>query len=75
MKHVVRLFIWGITMLILAACGDSKSVRQLPHLGDTPYLQDRQRPMPAFPLFRQAPIAILTNGAIKKRIIVFSPKI
>ena len=40
MKHVVRLFIWGITMLILAACGDSKSVRQLPHLGDTPYQQD-----------------------------------
>ena len=31
--------------------------------------------LPAFPLFRQAPIAILTNGAIKKRIIVFSPKI
>ena len=40
MKHVVRLIILGFTLLTLAACGDSKSVRQLPHLGDTPYQQD-----------------------------------
>ena len=40
MKQVVHLFIICVTLFILGNCGDSKSVRQLPHLGDTPYQQD-----------------------------------
>ena len=31
---------YGTVLLTLAGCGDSKSLRQLPHLGDTPYQQD-----------------------------------
>ena len=30
----------GVALLVLGSCGDSKSVRQLPHLGDTPYQED-----------------------------------
>ena len=40
MRQVVHLFIICVTLLVLGSCGDSKSVRQLPHLGDTPYQQD-----------------------------------
>ena len=40
MRQVVHFFIICVTLLVLGSCGDSKSVRQLPHLGDTPYQQD-----------------------------------
>lgn len=40
MRHVVHLIIIFAALLTLAGCGDGKSVRQLPHLGDTPYQQD-----------------------------------
>ena len=40
MKQVVHLIIIYAALLTLAGCGDSKSVRQLPHLGNTPYQQD-----------------------------------
>lgn len=40
MKQVVHLIIIYVTLLVLGSCGDSKSVRQLPHLGDTPYQAD-----------------------------------
>ena len=41
MKHIVSLSILTIALFTVMACGgDSPSVRQLPHLGDTPYQQD-----------------------------------
>ena len=40
MKQIVHLIIIYAALLTLAGCGDGKSVRQLPHLGDTPYQQD-----------------------------------
>ena len=39
MKQVFYLIII-CALLTLVGCGDSKSVRQLPHLGNTPYQQD-----------------------------------
>ena len=39
MRQIVHLIIYA-ALLTLAGCGDGKSVRQLPHLGDTPYQQD-----------------------------------
>ena len=40
MRQIVHLIIIYAALLTLAGCGDRKSVRQLPHLGDTPYQQD-----------------------------------
>ena len=40
MKQIVHLIIIYAALLTMAGCGDGKSVRQLPHLGDTPYQQD-----------------------------------
>ena len=41
MRQVVHLIIICAALLTLAGCGEGgKSVRQLPHLGDTPYQQD-----------------------------------
>ena len=40
MRQVVHLIYICAVLLMLAGCGDSKSVRQLPHLGNTPYQQD-----------------------------------
>lgn len=41
MKQVVHLIIIiCIALLTLAGCGGNKSVRQVPHLGNTPYQQD-----------------------------------
>ena len=40
MRQVVHLIIIYAVLLTLVGCGDGKSVRQLPHLGDTPYQQD-----------------------------------
>ena len=40
MRQIVQLIIIYAALLTLAGCGDGKSVRQLPHLGDTPYQQD-----------------------------------
>ena len=41
MKQVVHLIIIiCIALLTLAGCGDNKSVRQVPHLDNTPYQQD-----------------------------------
>ena len=40
MKQVVHLIILYVVLLTLAGCRDGKSVRQLPHLGNTPYQQD-----------------------------------
>ena len=41
MKQIVHLIvIIFIALLTFASCGDHKSVRQLPHLGNTPYQQD-----------------------------------
>ena len=40
MRQIVHLIIISAALLTLAGCGDGKSVRQLPHLGDTPYQQD-----------------------------------
>ena len=41
MKQIVSLSILSIVLLTVMACGgDSPSVRQLPHLGDTPYQAD-----------------------------------
>ncbi len=40
MRQIVHLIIIYAALLTLAGCGDGKSVRQLPHLGDTPYQQD-----------------------------------
>ena len=40
MRQVVHLIIIYAALLTLVGCGDGKSVRQLPHLGDTPYQQD-----------------------------------
>ncbi len=37
---VVHLIIICIALLTTVGCGDGKSVRQLPHLGNTPYQQD-----------------------------------
>ena len=39
MKQLIPLFILCI-LLTLAGCGGDKSVRHVPHLGDTPYQQD-----------------------------------
>ena len=39
MKTIVHYIICA-ALLILVACGGDKPVRQLPHLGDTPYQQD-----------------------------------
>ncbi len=40
MKHVVHLILLCIILFSFENCGDSKSVRQLPHIGNTPYQQD-----------------------------------
>ena len=40
MRPFVHLIIIFAALLTLVGCGDGKSVRQLPHLGDTPYQQD-----------------------------------
>ena len=40
MKHVAHLIIICVALMTLTGCDDSKSVRQLPHLGNTPYQQD-----------------------------------
>ena len=40
MRPFVHLIIIFAALLTLAGCGDGMSVRQLPHLGDTPYQQD-----------------------------------
>ena len=41
MKQIVHLIvIIFIALLTLVGCGDSKSVRKVPHLGNTPYQQD-----------------------------------
>lgn len=41
MKQIVHLIvIIFIALLTFASCGDHKSVRQVPHLGNTPYQQD-----------------------------------
>ena len=40
MRQIVHLIVIYAALLTLAGCGDGKSVRQLPHLGDTPYQQD-----------------------------------
>ena len=40
MRQVVHLIIIYAVLLTLVGCGNGKSVRQLPHLGDTPYQQD-----------------------------------
>ena len=40
MKPNVHLVFIYVALLILVGCGDGKPVRQLPHLGDTPYQQD-----------------------------------
>lgn len=40
MKKVVHHIIMYVALQTLVGCGDGKSVRQLPHLGDTPYQQD-----------------------------------
>ena len=39
MKQLIPLFLLCI-LLIFAGCGGDKSVRHVPHLGDTPYQQD-----------------------------------
>ena len=39
MKQIVHL-IYICAVLLLTGCGDGKSVRQLPHIGNTPYQQD-----------------------------------
>ena len=40
MRQGLHLIILYAALLTLVGCGDGKSVRQLPHLGDTPYQQD-----------------------------------
>ena len=40
MKQVLHLIIIYAALLTLTGCGEGNSVRQLPHLGDTPYQQD-----------------------------------
>ena len=41
MKQIVSLSILSIALLTFMACGgNSPTVRQLPHLGDTPYQAD-----------------------------------
>ena len=40
MKKVTYLTILCFVLLLAGGCGGDKSVRQLPHLGDTPYQQD-----------------------------------
>ena len=40
MRQTRCLVILCAVLLALAGCRDAKSVRQLPHLGDTPYQQD-----------------------------------
>ena len=40
MKQVLHLIIIYAALLTLTGCGEGNSVRQLPHLGDTPYHQD-----------------------------------
>ena len=40
MKQLVNLIFIGVAFLMLGGCGEGHSVRQLPHLGDTPYQQD-----------------------------------
>ena len=40
MRQAVHLIIISLSLLALAGCGGEKSVRQLPHLGDTPYQLD-----------------------------------
>lgn len=40
MRKVARLTLLSIVFTVLMGCGGGKSVRQLPHLGDTPYQQD-----------------------------------
>ncbi|MBR0050312.1 MAG: hypothetical protein IJP74_13520, partial [Prevotella sp.] len=37
-RNIIVLLL--LAMLALVGCGDGKSVRQLPHLGNTPYQQD-----------------------------------
>ena len=40
MRPFVHYIIIGIALLTFGACNDSKQVRKLPHLGDTPYQAD-----------------------------------
>lgn len=40
MKQLVHIINLCAVLLVLAGCRGSKSVRQLPHLGNTPYQQD-----------------------------------
>lgn len=40
MKQLVNLVYLIVALLVLGGCGDGTSVRQLPHLGNTPYQQD-----------------------------------
>ena len=40
MRQVVHLIIIYTALMALASCGGGTSVRQLPHLGNTPYQQD-----------------------------------
>lgn len=40
MRKVARLTLLSIVFTVLMGCGGGKSVRQLPHWGDTPYQQD-----------------------------------
>ncbi len=40
MKQVVHYLLFFVILLALGSCGDSKSVRKLPHLSNTPYQQD-----------------------------------
>ena len=40
MRQILHIIYTCAVLLMLAGCGDGKSVRQLPHLGNTPYQQD-----------------------------------
>ncbi|MBQ8657395.1 MAG: hypothetical protein IJ527_10180 [Prevotella sp.] len=40
MKQVVHLIIICVALLVFGSCGGGRSVRLLPHVGDTPYQQD-----------------------------------
>ena len=40
MRRAIHLLFIGATLLALTGCGRGKPVRQLPHMGNTPYQQD-----------------------------------